>query len=191
MSRMKPSSPRIVAVAFLGLSLALGAVLAVSTPAGAESAATVHAFGGAPSLGAPNLALNAPIVGIAATHSHKGYWLLASDGGIFSYGDAHFYGSTGAMHLNQPVVGISPTPSGRGIWLVASDGAIFTTGTARYAGGANGPNSSVEQAVGIARAPKGHGYWVAMSPSGPPLPANSGFGLGRRIVYSNTQQRVW
>ncbi len=27
-----------------------------------------------------------------------------------------------------------------------------------------------------------------MSPSGPPLPANSGF--GRRIVYSNSQQRV-
>jgi hypothetical protein len=64
---------------------------------------------------------------------------------------------------------------------------VFTTGTAKYAGGANGPTSAVEQAVGVARSTSG--YWVAMSPSGPPLPPNSGF--GRRIVYSNSQQRVW
>ncbi|MDA8209596.1 MAG: hypothetical protein M0Z92_11430, partial [Actinomycetota bacterium] len=29
----------------------------------------------------------------------KGYWLVASDGGIFSFGDASFYGSTGAITL--------------------------------------------------------------------------------------------
>src|SRR5438552_1807114 len=126
MSRMRSTSPRIALVALLALVLGLG--LGVSAPAGAESAATVYAFGGAPSLGAPNSALNAPIVGIAATRRGRGYWLLASDGGIFSYGNARFYGSTGAMHLNQPVVGISPTPSGRGYWLVASDGGVFSFG---------------------------------------------------------------
>ena len=36
-----------------------------------------------------------------------GYWLVASDGGIFSYGDAVFYGSTGAMALNKPIVGMA------------------------------------------------------------------------------------
>ena len=25
-----------------------------------------------------------------------GYWLVASDGGIFAYGDVQFYGSTGS-----------------------------------------------------------------------------------------------
>src|SRR6476659_11300007 len=154
MSRMKPSSPRIVAVAFLGLSLALGAVLAVSAPAGAESAATVHAFGGAPSLGAPNTALNAPIVGIAATHTGKGYWLLASDGGIFSYGNARFYGSTGAMHLNQPGVGISPTPSGRGYWLVASDGGVFSFGDARFYG-STGAMHLNQPIIGMTPTPNG------------------------------------
>jgi hypothetical protein len=34
-----------------------------------------------------------PIVGIASTPSGNGYWLVASDGGIFSYGDAHYFGS--------------------------------------------------------------------------------------------------
>ena len=37
----------------------------------------------------------------------KGYWLVASDGGIFSFGDANFYGSTGAIKLNKPIVGMS------------------------------------------------------------------------------------
>ena len=55
----------------------------------------------------------------------RGYWLVASDGGIFSFGDARFYGSTGGIKLNQPIVGMAATPSGRGYWLVASDGGMF------------------------------------------------------------------
>jgi hypothetical protein len=47
------------------------------------------------------------MVGMAATPSGHGYWLVASDGGIFAFGDAAFYGSTGALHLNRPVVGMS------------------------------------------------------------------------------------
>ncbi len=63
-----------------------------------------------------------------------GYWLVASDGGIFAFGDAQFYGSTGAIHLNQPIVGMAATPSGGGYWLVASDGGIFTFGDAQFFG---------------------------------------------------------
>ena len=36
-----------------------------------------------------------------ATPDGKGYWLVASDGGIFTFGDAHFYGSTGAVAPEQ------------------------------------------------------------------------------------------
>jgi hypothetical protein len=39
------------------------------------------------------MALNKPIVGMAATPDGMGYWLVASDGGIFAYGDAGFFGS--------------------------------------------------------------------------------------------------
>jgi hypothetical protein len=295
-------------VAVLSL-VALGMAFAGATTAGASSGAAVHDFGSAPALGAPSQSLNAPLVGmaptadgkgywllgqdggvfsygtaafygstggrhlnqpvigIAATPSGHGYWLVASDGGIFSFGDASFHGSTGALHLNQPIVGMAPTPTGHGYWLVASDGGIFsfgdagfhgstggvpigtniaaiarttsghgywlaaangrvfafgdapamrsvvpgsaivgvqvasggtglwllshngavyTTGTAHYYGGASG---GLVQAVGIARSAGGTGYWIAMVPSGPPLPANSG--SGRRIVYSNAQQRIW
>ena len=37
----------------------------------------------------------------------QGYWTDASDGGIFTYGNATFHGSMGGQHLNQPVVGMA------------------------------------------------------------------------------------
>ena len=51
--------------------------------------------------------MNRPIVGMAATPSGHGYWLVASDGGIFSFGDAPFAGSTASVQLASPVVGMS------------------------------------------------------------------------------------
>ena len=59
---------------------------------------------------------------MAATADGGGYWLVASDGGIFAFGDAQFYGSTGSIHLNKPIVGMAATADGGGYWLVASDG---------------------------------------------------------------------
>jgi hypothetical protein len=44
---------------------------------------------------------------MAATPSGHGYWLVASDGGIFTFGDATFHGSTGNVHLNAPVVAMT------------------------------------------------------------------------------------
>ena len=78
--------------------------------------------------------LNKPIVGMAATNDGRGYWLVASDGGIFSYGDAKFHGSTGSIVLNKPVVGMAVTNDGNGYWLVASDGGIFSYGDAQFYG---------------------------------------------------------
>jgi hypothetical protein len=43
---------------------------------------------------------------MAATADGGGYWMVASDGWIFTEGDAQFYGSQGATVLNKPVVGM-------------------------------------------------------------------------------------
>ena len=51
--------------------------------------------------------LVAPIVGISATENGAGYRLVASDGGLFCYGDDGFYGSMGGQPLNRPVVGMA------------------------------------------------------------------------------------
>ena len=53
-----------------------------------------------------------------------GYWLVATDGGIFSY-NAPFLGSTGSIALNKPVVGMAAASDGSGYWLVATDRGIF------------------------------------------------------------------
>jgi hypothetical protein len=53
-----------------------------------------------------------------------GYWLVASDGGIFAF-HAPFFGSTGGITLNKPIVGMALDPRTGGYWLVASDGGIF------------------------------------------------------------------
>jgi hypothetical protein len=112
--------------------------------------------------------LNQPVVGMAATPTGRGYWLVASDGGIFTFGDAGFYGSTGAMQLNQPVVGMAATPSGRGYWLVASDGGIFTFGDAGFYGSGTG-QSLLSPVVGMAASAGGAGYWLTQSnPLTPP-----------------------
>ncbi len=54
----------------------------------------VREFGDAPHLFESALPFAAPLVGIAPNPtSGDGYWLVASDGGIFSFGDAKFLGA--------------------------------------------------------------------------------------------------
>ena len=105
------------------------------------------------------------VVGTAATPSGNGYWLVASDGGIFSFGDAAFHGSTGAMRLNKPIVGMAPTPSGDGYWLVASDGGIFSFGDAAFHG-STGAIVLNKPIVGMTATPSGNGYWLVASDGG-------------------------
>ena len=104
-----------------------------------------------------------PFVGPAGPT--QGYWLVGSDGGIFSFGDAGFFGSTGALHLNKPIVGMVSTADGNGYWLVASDGGIFNFGNAGFAG-STGAMSLNKPIVGMAATPDGKGYWLVASDGG-------------------------
>jgi hypothetical protein len=125
----------------------------------------VEPHGGAPDYGHVVVQLNAPIVGMAATPDGGGYWLVASDGGIFTFGDAQFHGSTGAIHLNQPIVGMAATPDGGGYWLVASDGGIFTFGDAQFHGSDPGSRISTP-AMGVITSPDGAGYFIVLKSGG-------------------------
>jgi ribosomal protein L24E len=109
--------------------------------------------------------LNRPVVGMSPTSSGKGYWLVASDGGIFSFGDARFHGSTGNINLNKPIVGISVTPTGKGYWMVASDGGIFAFGDAKFYG-STGRLKLTRPIEGMTATPSGHGYWMVASDGG-------------------------
>jgi hypothetical protein len=109
--------------------------------------------------------LNQPIVGMAPTSDSRGYWLVASDGGVFGFGSAPFFGSMAGQHLNQPIVGITPTPDGGGYWLVASDGGVFGFGDASFHGSMAGTKLD-GPIVGIAATSSGNGYWLDGSDGG-------------------------
>ena len=105
------------------------------------------------------------VVAAVAAEPPRGYWMVASDGGIFAYGGARFLGSTGATRLNMPIVGMAPTPSGNGYWLVASDGGIFAFGDAGFFG-STGAMKLNQPIVGMAATPSGKGYWLVASDGG-------------------------
>ncbi len=140
-------------------TLLLGGLLSVAGPsAGVSGGAVVYA----------------PVVGMASTPDGGGYWMVGSDGGVFTYGDAGFYGSAGGLRLNAPVVGIASTPDGRGYWMVGSDGGVFTYGDAGFYGSAGGLRLNAP-VVGIASTPDGRGYWMVGSDGGVFTYGDAGF----------------
>jgi ribosomal protein L24E len=109
--------------------------------------------------------LNQPVVGMASTPDGGGYWMTAADGGVFSFGDAPFFGSTGNIRLNKPIVGMAATPDGKGYWFVASDGGVFTFGDAGFYGSTGNVRLN-QPIVGMAATPDGGGYWLVAADGG-------------------------
>jgi GH25 family lysozyme M1 (1,4-beta-N-acetylmuramidase) len=104
-------------------------------------------------------------VGVVSTGSGAGYWVVASDGGVFSFGNAGFYGSLGGQTLNSPVIGMARMPNSDGYRLVAGDGGVFCFGTAGFYGSMGGQplNGPI---VATATSASGNGYWLAGSDGG-------------------------
>ncbi|HET9773083.1 MAG TPA: metallophosphoesterase [Acidimicrobiia bacterium] len=126
---------------------------------------TVEHYGAAPAFPGASVKLSHRITTLAPTAGGSGAWMAGIDGGVFTFGDATFFGSMGGRRLNQPIVGMAPTPSGRGYWLVASDGGIFSFGDARFFGSMGG-TPLVAPVVGMAPTATGAGYWMVAADGG-------------------------
>ena len=162
-----------VLTASVGLAT-LGLAPAASAQGAAPYAPTysqlpAFAFGNAMSTcGAPSstdISSDAPIVAVALTSDNAGCWMTGSDGGVFTHGDAPFYGSMGGKPLNAPVVGMAATAKDQGYWLVAADGGIFSFGDAQFHGSMGGKalNAPI---VAMALDPATGGYWEVASDGG-------------------------
>lgn len=100
------------------------------------------------------------VVGIAATPSGDGYWLVAGDGSVYAFGDAGHYGS-GREVLGEDdfVIGMAATPTGPGYWLLDVAGEVYAFGDAgRF--GSLAPIRRNFPSVGMAATPTGRGYWI-------------------------------
>ncbi len=108
-------------------------------------------------------------VAMAPTPGGNGYWMVGLDGGVFSFGDATYYGSLPGLGIRvNDIVGIASTSDGRGYWLLGADGGVFAFGDATYHGslpgvlGGPAPNPMTS----IVRTPDGLGYWIVGTDGG-------------------------
>lgn len=113
--------------------------------------------------------LPAQVVSMASTPDGRGYWLLLSDGAVYAFGDATWYGDLrgsswkgGPVPPGAPAVGIAATPDGKGYLVLAADGSVYAFGDATYHGSRGGEWTDGAP-VGIAVDAKTGGYWVVTS----------------------------
>jgi hypothetical protein len=92
----------------------------------------------------------------------QGYWLAASDGGIFAF-NRSFFGSTGSIRLNQPIIGMAATHDLGGYWLAARDGGVFTFGDASWFGSLPAEGQHTSNVVAIVADPATFGYFLIKS----------------------------
>ena len=98
--------------------------------------------------------------------SGHGYWLVASDGGIFTFGDARFHGSTGGIRLNKPIVGMAATPTGQRLLArrVRRRHLHLRRRPLLRLDRRHPPQPARSSAW--PRTPTGHGYWLVASDGG-------------------------
>ena len=92
-----------------------------------------------------------------------GYYVLGSDGGIFTFGGAPFVGSVPGLNLGATVTALrlAATKTGLGYHILGADGGIFTFGDATFEGSVPGLNLGVKvTALDLQRTASGSGYWV-------------------------------
>ena len=138
-------------------------------------------FGDAQFYGSVGATPEQAVVGMAPTPDGGGYWLVAADGGIFSYGDALFHGSAGNLPLVQPMVGMAAMPDGGGYWFSAADGGLFNYGNAPFYG--SGTGLGLGEVVGHGHRRRTHAPGVRRRSGHPTPPGTAGRGQRRMVPH--------
>ena len=98
---------------------------------------------------------------------HRGYWTVASDGGVFAFDDAASSARWARSSSTKPVVAMAATPDGRGYWLVASDGGVFAFGDAGFPGSLGKLTLQADRGLAPAATPAATGWWPPTAGSSP------------------------
>jgi Ca2+-binding RTX toxin-like protein len=139
----------------------------------------IYRFGAAADFTGPTLAAGVTAVDAESTPSGNGLLVLASNGSLYAYGDAPFFGGvdTATLNAGERVSSISVTPSGGGYWVFTNRGRVVAFGNAPFLGDLtsftlNGP---VLDAVPT---PSGLGYYMVGSDGGV-------FSFGDAVFYGS------
>jgi len=115
----------------------------------------------------------------------SGYWMVSSNGTVYSFGTAHSYGNV--SHLSGKVIGMASTPDGGGYWIATNSGNIYAFGNAaNYVGvsrygvtGLSGSRPLNAPIVGMAALPNGTGLYLVAADGGV-------FNFGSAHLYGTT-----
>jgi hypothetical protein len=136
-----------------------GTSLTVNSPAGAIGTVdvTVVTPGGVSAISASD----------HFAYQNAGYWMVGSDGSVFSFGGAPFEGSLPGLGVHvSNIVAIVPTGDSKGYWMIGSDGGVFAFGDAGFVGSLPGLHVHVTNIVGAVPTATGKGYWMIGSDGG-------------------------
>jgi hypothetical protein len=103
--------------------------------------------------------------GAASAKTAGSYLTATTDGGVYGYGGAPFFGAMAGKRLNAPVISLVPTADDGGYYQLSADGGIFSFGDARFFGSTGGKKLN-QPVVGMAATPSGNGYWLVARDGG-------------------------
>jgi hypothetical protein len=107
------------------------------------------------------MALTGPVLSI-------GFWLVGTDGGLFSFGDANFFGSLPGVgdFADTDIVGMAPAGNDLGYWMVGADGGVFAFGEAKWAGSVPSLTLHIHNIVAMVPSYDAGGYWLGAANGG-------------------------
>jgi plastocyanin len=101
---------------------------------------------------------------MAVIVSTPGYRVAASNGSVYTFGAADFFGSKGASPPPSPVVATPATLDNQGYWLVTADGHTYNYGDAASVG--NIPVHPASPIVAASASSDGGGLWLVAKDGG-------------------------
>ena len=166
-----------------GFTLTSPTSLTATAPAGTPGPVDVSVTtpGGTSATAAPD------VFTYQSSGQSPGYWMVGSDGSLFSFGGAPYEGSLPGLGVHATnVVSIVPTADGRGYWMIGSDGGVFAFGDAGFVGSLPELGVHVHDVVAAVPTSDGRGYWMIGSDGGVFAFGDAGFvgslpGLGVHV----------
>lgn len=83
---------------------------------------------------ADELALRAYARGGRVVMAGSGYWLLARDGAVYSFGGVDYHGGANPLPAGEEAVDLIASPTGSGYWILTSTGGVYSFGDAEFHG---------------------------------------------------------